>query len=162
MFFLLFDLRSPSSFTMIHRNGITISGSLSRAFIHHQVIAVRHDDRPRPAGRPDPMQFVSGDKVRSGSGPVSAVSTVSAASAVSGRFCDACARTIAKNRRITLDRIPRRLLRRNFFNVARIRAGSMIRVQFASLMIFIRVRRLWFFRNQLQNLVTFRRSFASS
>lgn len=159
MFFLLFDLRSPSSFTMIHRNGITISGSLSRAFIHHQVIAVRHDDRPRPAGRPDPMQFVSGDKVRSGSGPVSAVS---AASAVSGRFCDACARTIAKNRRITLDRIPRRLLRRNFFIVARIRAGSMIRVQFASLMIFIRVRRLWFFRNQLQNLVTFRRSFASS
>lgn len=162
MFFLLFDLRSPSSFTMIHRNGITISGSLSRAFIHHQVIAVRHDDRPRPAGRPDPMQFVSGDKVRSGSGPVSAVSAVSAASAVSGRFCDACARTIAKNRRITLDRIPRRLLRRNFFIVARRRAGSMIRVQFASLMIFIRVRRLWFFRNQLQNLVTSRRSFASS
>lgn len=120
MFFLLFDVRSLS-FTMIYRNGITISGSLSRAFIHHQVIAVRHDDRPRPAGRPDPMQFVSGDKVRSDSGPVSAVSAVSAASAVSGRFCDACARTIVKNRRITLDRIPRRLLRRNLFIVASLR-----------------------------------------
>lgn len=50
------------SFTMIYHNSITILGSLCHTFTHHQVIAVRHDDRPRPADRTDPMQFVKETK----------------------------------------------------------------------------------------------------